>query len=311
MTTTPSILMGLDLGGTKIEAALVDPSKVERALCRMRLPTEAGLGYEHILNRIVELCREVEKQSGQPLPDVIGIGTPGTLDPTRQVIKGSNTQCLNGKPLRSDLEERLERKLIMANDANCFALAESRFGAARGHKVVFGMILGTGVGGGIVVGDEVLFGRHGIAGEWGQLILDPQGPPSAHGTRGSIESYICGPQLEKFYQSKSGNELPLPEIVTRARIGFDAAAEATLEHLLEYFSKAIACLVDVLDPDAFVIGGGVGNIDELYSPELRERIDRTIFTPKFEAEILRPSLGDSAGVFGAALLCSKNYVEPH
>jgi fructokinase len=294
-------LLGIDLGGTKIEAVLVPRESPVQPVCRLRVPTGQIHGYSHIINQIMALCRQVEKETGIPLPPLLGLGHPGTLDPQSGQIKCSNTQVLNGRRLKEDLENALGRSMILENDANCFAMAEALHGAAQGRSVVFGMILGTGVGGGLVVHGRVLHGCHGIAGEWGQWVLEPSGPESVYGTRGTVEAYLCGPALERHYQQLTGDSLPLPEIASRAGNG-DPAAVATLEHLRAFFARGVAMLVNGIDPDAFVIGGGVGNLPLLYSRETRDEITRNIFQSNFSAEILHPLLGDSAGVFGAALL---------
>ena len=193
------------------------------------------------------------------------MGTPGVLDPHTGKLKNSNTQCLNGQRLQADLEADLNLQFVMANDANCFALAEATLGAARGFPTVFGVILGTGVGGGVVVNGQVLNGCHGIAGEWGQLVIDPEGPASAYGTRGTVEAMIAGPGLEKFYAARSGQTRKLKEIVERANASIDPDAQATIEQLTDTFAKSIGTIINVLDPHAIVLGGGVGNIEELYS----------------------------------------------
>jgi fructokinase len=295
-------LWGIDLGGTKIEGVILDPASIERPICRLRVPTESGKGYGHIRAQIAKLVKMIGAESGLPLPKRIGMGTPGVLDPHTHKLKNSNTQCLNGQFLKKDLESDLGVGLVMANDANCFALAEALFGSARGFPTVFGVILGTGVGAGIVVDGHVLNGCHGIAGEWGQIVLDPNGPPSNYGTRGTIEALIAGPALERFYAERSGESRKLSEIVARAHGPGDPPAQATLERLTDYFAKAIGVIIDVLDPHAIVLGGGVGNIEALYTDETRRKITAAIFNPTFEAALLRPALGDSAGVFGAALL---------
>jgi predicted NBD/HSP70 family sugar kinase len=192
--------------------------------------------------------------------------------------------------------------MVMANDANCFALAEATLGSARGFPTVFGVILGTGVGGGIVANGQVLNGCHGIAGEWGQMVLDPNGPLSNYGTRGTVEAFIAGPALERFYAEQSGQTRNLKEIVARAQAGDDPHAQATIDRLTDTFAQAIGLIIDVLDPHAIVLGGGVGNIDALYTDETRKKITAAIFNPTFEAALLKPTLGDSAGVFGAAML---------
>jgi predicted NBD/HSP70 family sugar kinase len=297
-----SHVWGIDLGGTKIEGVVLDPAHPDKPICRLRVPTESEKGYDHIRGQISLLCKMISEKSGLPLPARIGMGTPGVLDPQSQKLKNSNTQCLNGQFLQKDVEADSGVKFILANDANCFALAEATLGVAKGYPTTFGVIIGTGVGGGIVVNGQVLPGCHGIAGEWGQIVLDPSGPVSNYGTRGTIESIIAGPALERFYAEKSGTKRALKEIAERAQNGNDSAAELTLSRLTDNFAQAIGMIIDVLDPHAIVLGGGVGNIDILYGEETRKKITNVIFNPTFEAALLKPSLGDSAGVFGAAML---------
>jgi predicted NBD/HSP70 family sugar kinase len=293
---------GIDLGGTKIEGTILDSSALARPLCRVRVPTEADQGYEHIRKQIGRLMKMLAAESGLPLPTKIGMGTPGVLDPHTGALKNANAQCLVGTHLREDLEADLGLAVVTANDANCFALAEATLGCAKGFPTVFGVILGTGVGGGIVVNGHVLNGCHGIAGEWGHLTLDPDGPVSNYGTRGTVEAFIAGPSLEKFYAEQSGVKRKLKEIVARA--DKDKHAKATVERLTTRFAQAISVVIDVLDPHAIVLGGGVGNVDALYTEETRKKITTAIFNPRFEAALLKPTLGDSAGVFGAAMLVS-------
>jgi predicted NBD/HSP70 family sugar kinase len=291
---------GIDLGGTKIEGVVLDPAAPEQPLCRLRLPTEAERGYDHILGQIARLCHLLAEKTGLPLHEKIGMGTPGVTDPKTGRLKNSNTQCLNGRTLQRDLEAALGTKFLLANDANCFALAEATLGAGRGYPTVFGIIMGTGVGGGIVVHGRVVHGCHGIAGEWGQLIVEPDGPLSPHGTHGTVEAIISGPALEKFFTALSGETIPLREIAGRAEI--DLHAQATIERLTDTFARGISAVIDVLDPDAIILGGGVGNIDALSSDATRAKIAEHIFNPAFDAALLKPTLGDSAGVFGAAML---------
>jgi len=295
-------LWGIDLGGTKIEGVVLDPAHPDKPLCRLRVPTESEKGYAHIRGQISLLCKMISEKSGSPLPERIGMGTPGVLDPQSQKLKNSNTQCLNGQFLQKDVEADNGVKFVLANDANCFALAEATLGVARGYPTTFGIIMGTGVGGGIVVNGQVLPGCHGIAGEWGQFILERDGPVSNYGTKGTVESILAGPALERFYAEQSGQRRPLKEIAERAQAGTDLHAEQTLTRLTDYFAQAISVIIDVLDPHAIVLGGGVGNIDILYTEEMRKKITAAIFNPTFEAALLKPSLGDSAGVFGAAML---------
>jgi predicted NBD/HSP70 family sugar kinase len=294
-------LWGIDLGGTKIEAAILDDAHADRAAWRARVPTESSGGYEHIIGRVGAVIEQLEHASGRRRPRVIGVGTPGTTEPSTGRLKNSNTTCLNGRPLAADLSAALGVEARLANDANCFALAEATLGAARGHGVVLGLILGTGVGSGIVVHGRVLHGLHGIAGEWGHNPVCGEAAPCYCGRRGCVETVIAGPALERFYAERSGARAALPEIARRAAAG-DPHASATLDRLVDRFGEAIAAVIDILDPDAIVIGGGVGNLDCLYGDQARAAIRRHLFNPELRTPLLRPALGDSAGVFGAALL---------
>jgi N-acetylglucosamine kinase len=293
-------LWGIDLGGTKIEAAIVDARDPQRAMGRTRERTESDRGYDHILARIVSLVERLESETGRPRAPAIGVGTPGAIEPATGTLKNSNTVCLNGRPLSRDLEAALGVEVRLANDANCFALAEATLGAARGRDVVIGLILGTGVGSGIVVHGRVLAGLHGIAGEWGHNPMCGESTACYCGHAGCVETVISGPALERHYASASGCRRTLPEIVRLAST--DPVAAETLGRLTAKFGEAIAVVIDILDPDAIVIGGGVGNIAHLYSPETRTAIRRHLFNAELRTELLRPALGDSAGVFGAALL---------
>ncbi len=292
---------GIDLGGTKIEGAIMDPSSPGRALYRLRRETGADLGYDHILSQIAGLISDLESASGVSRPPKIGIGTPGTLDPTTETLKNSNTTCLNGRPVLKDLERILGCEIAMANDANCFALAEALIGAGAGAGVVFGVILGTGVGGGVVVNGRVLPGLHGIAGEWGHNPLPGESRPCYCGRSGCLEGVLAGPSLEKFYREQGGDAVRLPEIVRRAQAGEELAIQVMVR-LREKFAEAISLVINILDPDAIVIGGGVGNIPLLYEEQTRVAVMRHVFNRDLHTRILSPILGDSAGVFGAALL---------
>ena len=297
-------LWGVDLGGTKIEGAIVDIAQAGRALWRVRVPTESQSGYDHVLGQTRKLIEELEAASGLPRPDVIGFGTPGTVEPATGTMKNCNTVCLNGRPLSADLSATLGVTVKIANDANCLALAEATLGAARGKGVVVALILGTGVGSGIVVHGRVLEGLHGIAGEWGHNPMRDEAAPCYCGRRGCVETVISGPALERSYRAQTGEDVPLPGIAARAARG-EVAARATLERLRDKFGEAIAAVINILDPDAVVIGGGVGNIAALYDGETRQAVLRHLFNPELRTEFLRPLLGDSAGVFGAALLAQQ------
>jgi predicted NBD/HSP70 family sugar kinase len=294
-------LWGIDLGGTKIEGAILDATQRDRALWRLRVPTESERGYEHIVGQIRTLVERLESESGLERPAVIGFATPGTVEPATGVMKNCNTVALNGRALRDDIASSLGVEARLANDANCFALAESLLGAARGRRVVVGLILGTGVGGGIVVDGRVLQGLHGIAGEWGHNPMRGEHTPCYCGRRGCVETVISGPALERVYCELTGDPVRLEEIVRRAARG-DAAAVATLGRLRSKFGEAIAAVINIVDPDTIVIGGGVGNVDALYDDDTRRAVERHLFNPVLRTEFLKPLLGDSAGVFGAALL---------
>ena len=294
------LVWGVDLGGTKIEGIVLNTSDTATPIARMRIETGAEKGYSHILAQIESLITELRKKTGEE-PEVIGFGTPGTLDLETQSMKNCNTNCLNGMPLKADLESILGVKVVLANDANCFALAESKLGAAKGSSSVFGIIMGTGVGGGIVINNRLWSGFHGIAGEWGHNILIEEGEPCYCGKNGCVETVISGPALEKFYLTQSGAKRNLYEIMQRASSGNDPAATQTRQRLLSYFSKAVSVVINIFDPETVIIGGGVSNVNILYDEAPRE-VARFIFNNRMNCKIIKHSLGDSAGVFGAALL---------
>ncbi|CAD7515265.1 sugar kinase [Aeromonas hydrophila] len=290
---------GIDLGGTKCECVVLEGDEV---LLRHRIPTERAGGYDHMIGQIAKLVAECADKIGQR-PTLIGMGTPGARDPQTGLMKNCNTTELNGKPFKEDLERRLGVPVLIANDANCFALAETHLGAVRQHhpdaKVVFGIIMGTGVGSGIVINGRILNGHHGIAGEWGHNVLSPDGPECYCGKRGCVETFISGPALEAWYEAKAKRHLPLAKIA--AATAHDHVAKLTIDRLHLLFGQALANVVNILDPDVIVIGGGVGNVQSLYSVG-RETILPFLFNPRFATPIIAPALGDSAGVFGAALL---------
>ncbi|WP_421183159.1 ROK family protein [Aeromonas dhakensis] len=297
--SSKSLDWGIDLGGTKCECVVLDGDEV---LLRHRIPTERAGGYDHMIGQIAKLVAECAEKIGQR-PTVIGMGTPGARDPQTGLMKNCNTTELNGKPFKEDLERRLGVPVLIANDANCFALAETHLGAVRQHhpdaKVVFGIIMGTGVGSGIVINGRILNGHHGIAGEWGHNVLSPDGPECYCGKHGCVETLISGPALEAWYEAKAKRRLSLAQIV--AATAHDHVAKLTIDRLHLLFGQALANVVNILDPDVIVIGGGVGNVQSLYSVG-RQTILPFLFNPRFSAPIIAPALGDSAGVFGAALL---------
>lgn len=292
---------GIDLGGTKIEGVVLSEMNASSVLTRLRINTEASIGYHHILGNIQRLMQSMADTTGLK-PERIGIGTPGTLDPDTGLLKNSNTLCLNQTPLQKALEDLLGIPVHMANDANCFALAECKLGVVSrqfpGANVVFGVIMGTGVGGGIVVNGSLINGRHGIGGEWGHMFLDESGEDCYCGRHGCVETIISGPALQRFYHRLTGRERLLQDILADVT---DEAAVETKNRLVHFFGKALGQIINLLDPDIIVLGGGLGNIDFLYT-EGQAAVAKNIFNPRLTTPIVRPDLGDSAGVFGAAML---------
>jgi predicted NBD/HSP70 family sugar kinase len=294
---------GIDLGGTKIEGVVMQPDG--KVLARRRIPTEREHGYSHIIGQIARLIGILESETGLT-PERIGMGTPGAMDPMTGLMKNSNTTVLNDQPFDQDLMAAIGLPVVMANDANCFAVAEATLGAGqsyhRGEHLIFGVIMGTGVGGGIVINGRVWNGAQGIGGEWGHSFLDDSGGTCYCGKSGCVETLISGPALERFYSQRSGRHLPLHEIIQYYRTGKAGEAEQqTVARLLHFFGKGLANIVNILDPTAIIIGGGLSNIDLLYE-EGRAAVARHTFNPRLHTPILRPQLGDSAGVFGAAML---------
>lgn len=298
MAATNPYLWGIDLGGTKTEIAVIEYGVKPNFLLRERVSTDAHLGYTAIVAKIADLVSRSEKKLNLS-PPLIGIGTPGVRDPSTSLMKNCNTTCLNGKDLLADLKRALKREVVMANDANCFALAEALYGSAKDYQNVFGVILGTGVGGGIVINRNVIQGHHGICGEWGHNVIEAQGAACYCGKRGCVERVISGPALQTFYQGLSGQSRNFEEIL--ALSSSDTCAHKTIERLIEYFGRALSVVINILDPDVIVLGGGVSNCDLLYSLG-RESVKANIFNNTFTTALLPAQLGDSAGVLGAALL---------
>ncbi len=300
-------LWGVDLGGTKIEGVVMN-AETSEILIRKRIPTEADSGYEHIISQIKKLIDSLIAEINIQ-PNRIGFSTPGTLDPTLQTMKNCNTTCMNGKPMKQDIEAALKVPVEMANDANCFALAEATMGVvpekAPNAQVVFGVILGTGVGGGVVVNGKVIGGRHGIGGEWGHNVSEENGEPCYCGKAGCNEKVFAGPALEKYYAKLSGENRTLKEIYERHLAQTDAHATDTMTRLVKSLGKALHYVVNVIDPDVIVFGGGVSNIDLVYT-EAKAELENWIFNNrKVETLFLQPKLGVSAGVFGAIELVRK------
>ena len=289
--------IGIDLGGTKIEGVVLDADGKE--VIRQRIPTERERGYQHILDKIKFLHDELAAAVPGQLT-TFGIGTPGALSPRTGLLKNSNTVCMNGQPVKMDLEKLLGRKIEIQNDANCFALAEALLGAGRGKKLVFGVIMGTGCGGGIVYKGEVFTGAQAIAGEWGHMSIDPHGPVCYCGKKGCVETFISGGGLENRYAEKFGVRRPLKEIERKYFAGEPKAVEF-MGIFFDRFGRAVANLIDILDPDIVVIGGGVSNFSAIYAEGVAA-VKKYVFSDELETPIVKHQLGDSAGVLGAALV---------
>jgi len=296
-----SLRIGVDLGGTKIEAVALDLAG--DVLGRRRVATPAH-DYDAILRAIAALVHELELETGRR--GTVGIGTPGAVSTRTGLVKNSNTTGLNGKPLVEDLSKALQRSVRVENDANCFALSEAVDGAGAGVKTVFGVILGTGVGGGIVVDGKPIAGRNRVAGEWGHNPLpwmkpdEYPGRPCYCGHDGCVETFLSGPALAFDYKSRSGQDLDGAQIAALADRG-DAVALETLAAYQERLARALAGVVNLLDPDVIVLGGGVSNIARIYDG-LGKMVEQRAFTDALDTKILPNVHGDSGGVRGAAWL---------
>jgi fructokinase len=288
--------IGLDLGGTKIEGVLLD--ETGQPILRRRVPTDQERGYEHIVETAASLVESLRAVAGDCT--AVGVGTPGAVSSRTGLMKNCNTLCLNGRDLPGDLSRRLGSPVRVENDANCFALAEALSGAGRGARVVFGVIMGTGVGGGLVVDGALWSGPQHIAGEWGHHSIDPAGPRCYCGQRGCVESLIAGPAVAARYRQRSGLSVSMDAVVERARAG-EAAARAVFDEFLDHFGRALANVISILDPEVVVLGGGLSNVDELYTAG-RDAVARYVFNDELRTPLRRNLHGDSAGVLGAALL---------
>ena len=308
--------IGVDLGGTKIEAiALGDDGK---ELARRRVDTPRA--YEPLIDAIVDLVLDIERASGRGgggggggedgATGTVGVGIPGAVVPETGLVKNANSLWLNGQPLGADLERSLGRPVRLMNDANCFALSEATDGAGAGADVVFGVILGTGVGAGIVVGGRCLVGPNLIAGEWGHNPLpwprpdEYEGPPCYCGKRGCIEAWLSGPGFENDHRVRTGEALPSREIVRRAGTG-EPEATATLALYYDRLARALASIINVLDPDVIVLGGGMSNVPRL-AQAVSDLLPRYVFSDTVLTRVLRNVHGDSSGVRGAAWLWPEN-----
>ena len=284
--------LGVDLGGTKIESILLDEHLTVLEQKRIKTPQT---DYTEIIQSISSLVLELSKD----ITDFsLGVCTPGSISKQTGLIKNSNTQCLIGKPFKEDLEKNLGKKISMENDANCFTMAESQMGAAKEFGLVFGVIMGTGVGGGIVIDGKLHSGRTNIGGEWGHHTLHRNGNPCYCGKLGCVETYISGPSLEKQWMELTGKSQTLPEILSNSNHNM---SKRWKYEFLENFGYGLANVIDILDPDVIVLGGGLSNIDFLYT-DGKESVYEKVFSDLVETPIIKNKLGDSSGVYGAAFL---------
>ncbi|MDJ0741423.1 MAG: ROK family protein [Gammaproteobacteria bacterium] len=292
--------IGIDLGGTKIEGIVLADDGTASA--RQRVATPAGR-YDATLDAVVALVGELERHCGQTCS--VGVGTPGALSPTSGRLRNANSTCLNGSTLDRDLSDRLDRPVRIANDANCFALSEARDGAGRDAAVVFGVILGTGTGGGVVVDGRALVGGNAVAGEWGHNPLpwplddERPGPPCYCGKRGCIETFLSGPGLLNDYDGAAAADSA--QAVAALAAAGDAPAEACLRRYEDRLARALASVINVLDPDVIVLGGGLSNLARLYT-NVPRHWSRYVFSDAVGTRLLPPVHGDSSGVRGAAWL---------
>jgi fructokinase len=291
----------VDLGGTKIEIIALGVDGRELLRRRVETPKE---DYGGILETVARLVRAAEAELGDRCS--VGVGTPGSISRATGLLRGSNSVCLNGKPIKADLEALLGREVRITNDANCFALSEATDGAAAGAEIVFGVILGTGVGGGVVVRGHVLTGPNAIAGEWGHNPLpwpkddERPGYPCFAGHSGCIETFLSGPGIERDHLRASGEALTSHDISARAAIG-DAACEATMQRYEERLARALAHVINILDPDVIVLGGGLSNVQRLYASAPGLWLP-WVFSDRVDTRLVRHKYGDSSGVRGAAWL---------
>ena len=286
--------LGVDLGGRRIVKIVINDAF--QVVERKRVATNREEGYDAILERIVLLASELMEIGKVDGP--VGICTPGAIDFQTGTLKNSNTVCLIDKPLKSDLESALSLPILMENDANCFALAEAILGAAKDFRLVFGVVLGTGCGGGVVINKNIHRGPNHISGEWGHHVLFPNGKDCYCGNKGCTESYISGTALEKEWKTLTGEFKRVTDIIDEKAY---LAHPEWKENFINYFGAALANVIDILDPDAVVLGGGLSKLEMLYT-EGKNSIAKATFSKTLVTPVLKNKLGDSAGVFGAAML---------
>ncbi|MEI6205870.1 MAG: ROK family protein [Desulfuromonadales bacterium] len=303
--------IGIDLGGTKTEAILLAPDG--STMWRQRRSTPRSEGYDAVVAVVTELIREAATQLPTGISYTVGIGIPGSIDASTNLVRNANSTCLIGHPLQTDIERLIGCPVRMRNDADCFTLAECYSGAGSGLGLVFGVIMGTGCGGGICIDGVVREGPHRITGEWGHLSVNPDGAECYCGNRGCVETLISGSGVEAACFQEYRQRLTMNEIVDQARAG-ESCCRKIFDRFLDDFGRCLGGLISILDPDAVVVGGGLSNIEELYTIG-RERVKKYAFHDNLQTPILKNKLGDAAGVFGAAWIGQtgvreKNYGKP-
>ena len=303
--------IGIDFGGTKIEGVVLKPG-FENAeniddyiLFRERIKTEAKLGYKHLVNRLAGFINHIIEGIDFNFDNVtVGIGLPGSIVRRTGHVKNSNTTCLNNQPFWTDVQKQLSMPIVFENDANCFALAEAVWGAGKSFDIVFGVILGTGVGGGIIINKQILSGLQNIAGEWGHALLLPRTRPCYCGKKGCIETFLSGPAFKKNELKENKLNIGGQEFCTNwdsNKYKNDLAAQKAVDQYCRHFGMAISNVINMLDPDAIVLGGGMSNASFIYSKGV-EYVQKYVFNDELLTVIKKATLGDSAGVFGAAYL---------
>lgn len=296
-----SFRIGIDLGGTKTELLVLDEKLTEILRFRRQTPSES---YTDIVDNLVSMVQQAEKEVGQQCQ--VGIGMPGSISPVTGNVRNSNTVCMNGMPLKEDLETRLAREVRLANDANCFALSEATDGAGAGARSVFGVIIGTGCGGGVVINGQLLQGHNHVAGEWGHNPLpwptreENPGEQCYCGQHGCLETWISGTGFQRHWTRETGLTETAIDIIRKVESG-DEAAEKALSDYESRLARALSAIVNIVDPEVIVLGGGMSNIGRLYST-VPQKMRQWVFSDCLETRILAPTHGDSSGVRGAACL---------
>lgn len=289
--------VGIDLGGTKIECIILN--NINEELWRKRIPTEQDKGYNYILEKIGSIYSDAVLRINNQ-GHTLGIGIPGTISNETNRIKNSNTLCLNNRLFKQDIMSIVNHEIEVQNDANCFTYAEAILGAGIGKHIVFGVIMGTGCGGGISINGNIHSGVQGIAGEWGHMQINPEGPLCYCGKRGCVETYISGSGLQKIFENRFGIKRSMQEISLGYRNG-DPWCGEIFNEFFKHFGIALSNVINILDPSIVVLGGGLSNIDELYVIG-KDEVKKNIFSNNFKTPIVKNCLGDSSGVIGAAII---------